>query len=468
MDTVHTCLGRSPPSLISILQHVIDPFMTVVWLFLIAFAYQVPFDDPYKITAIIAFLLALVIFRESDLHHCWRNGGLRAQSGRLMGAWLLLIAVLLFLGYATKSSGYFSRRVLMTWFVTTPILVLVSHAIVRALMSRFYATEKNTASVVIAGLGDVGRRMARQIREDAHLGMSLRGFFDDRNAERLELAVEERLLGQLDDVAEYVGTHKIDRIYVALPMMQERRITKLLEDLRDTTASIYFIPDIFIFDLIQARMSEVNGIPVVSLCETPFYGVRGLLKRLTDVVVASVILLLVSPLMILIGWVIKLDSPGPILFKQRRYGLDGEEIMVYKFRTMTVCEDRGDIVQAKRNDPRITRFGAFLRRTSLDELPQFINVLQGRMSVVGPRPHAIAHNEMYRKVIKGYMVRHKVRPGITGWAQVNGLRGETETLEKMQARIDYDLDYLRHWSVFMDIMIILRTVFLIFWDRRAY
>lgn len=468
MHTIHPCLGRSTPALISVLQHVINPFITVASLFLIAFVYDVPFDDAYQLMAIMVFLLALIIFREVDLHRCWRTGGMRAQSGHLMVAWLLLIGILLFLGYVTKSSDHFSRRVLTTWFVIAPILILTGHTVAQVLMRRFYSTEKNTASVVIAGVSDIGRRMARQITEDTHLGMSLRGFFDDRNSERLALGKGERLLGNLGDVAEYVGAHKVDRIYIALPMMQERRITRLLEDLRDTTASIYFIPDIFIFDLIQARMSEVNGIPVVSVCETPFHGVRGLLKRLSDVVAASIILILLSPLLVLIALGVKMDSPGPILFRQRRYGLDGEEIVVYKFRTMTVCEDTGEIVQAKRDDRRITRFGAFLRRTSLDELPQFINVLQGRMSVVGPRPHAVAHNEMYRKVIKGYMVRHKVRPGITGWAQVNGLRGETETLEKMQARIDYDLDYLRHWSVLLDVRIILRTVFLIFGDRRAY
>ena len=183
---------------------------------------------------------------------------------------------------------------------------------------------------------------------------------------------------------------------------------------------------------------------------------------------SSVILILLLPLLLLLAVGVKRSSPGPVLFRQRRYGLDGEEIMIYKFRSMTVCEDGGKIDQATRFDKRITPLGAFLRRTSLDELPQFINVLQGRMSVVGPRPHAVAHNEMYRKLISGYMIRHKVKPGITGWAQVNGLRGETENLEKMQARVDYDLDYLRHWSIDMDIKIIFKTVFLVLKDRNAY
>ena len=209
--------------------------------------------------------------------------------------------------------------------------------------------------------------------------------------------------------------------------------------------------------------------PVVSVRDTPYFGVRGLIKRLSDILIASLILLLASPVMALIAVGIKLTSPGPVLFKQRRYGLDGEEISVYKFRSMTVTEDGDRIVQAKKRDPRVTPFGKFLRRSSLDELPQFFNVLQGRMSVVGPRPHAVAHNEMYRKVVKGYMIRHKVKPGITGWAQVNGLRGETDTLDKMAARIEYDLEYIRNWSVMLDLWIILKTVKVVFGgDRNAF
>ena len=191
-------------------------------------------------------------------------------------------------------------------------------------------------------------------------------------------------------------------------------------------------------------------------------------KWLSDKILATLVLILISPILLLIALAIKIDSPGPVIFKQRRYGLNGEEILVYKFRSMTVCEDGGTIQQARKNDSRITRLGAFLRKTSLDELPQFINVLQGRMSIVGPRPHAVSHNETYRKLIKGYMVRHKVKPGITGWAQVNGYRGETETVDKMQKRIEYDLEYLRTWSLGLDLWIIVKTVAVVFSDRNAY
>jgi putative colanic acid biosynthesis UDP-glucose lipid carrier transferase len=290
------------------------------------------------------------------------------------------------------------------------------------------------------------------------------GFFDDRSATR----INEKVIGGLGTLADYVRAHSVDMIYIALPMASQPRILKLLEELRDTTASIYFVPDIFVFDLIQARVDTIAEIPVVAVCETPFYGFNGLVKRIEDLLVASAILLLISPLMLAIALGVKLSSPGPVLFKQRRYGVDGRKIVVYKFRTMTVVEDGEVIKQATKNDARITRFGAFLRKTSLDELPQFINVLQGRMSVVGPRPHAVAHNELYRKLIRGYMIRHKVRPGITGLAQVNGYRGETETVEKMKLRIEYDLMYLRNWSLVLDLQVILKTIVVVLKKQNAY
>jgi putative colanic acid biosynthesis UDP-glucose lipid carrier transferase len=215
-------------------------------------------------------------------------------------------------------------------------------------------------------------------------------------------------------------------------------------------------------------MDMVGDMPVIAVCETPFYGINGLIKRASDICLATVILTLVSPLMLAIAIGIKVSSPGPMLFRQRRYGIDGREIVVYKFRTMTVLEDGGVVTQATSNDRRVTRLGAFLRRTSLDELPQFINVLQGRMSVVGPRPHAVAHNEIYRKIIRGYMIRHKVKPGITGLAQVNGMRGETDNVDKMAKRIEYDLAYLRNWSLWLDLKIVLSTIPVVLKMENAY
>lgn len=452
-------------------QSIMDPIIIVFSLFVVMRIYQVPLSNEYEILLFIVFLVSLVVFKEADLCQAWKSGGFRAQSGHLFVCWSLLTSILLFFGYATKTSHEFSRSVLLTWFIVAPLLILTGHLTARFLLRRFYASEKNIHRAVIVGASSIGRKLAHRITRGKRFdpGLSFAGFFDDRNVQRLGDEVSEAmLLGSLENLPVYAQTHKIDQIYIALPMMMEKRILKLLDELKDTTASIYFVPDIFVYDLIQAGLGEVNGIPVVAICETPFCGVNHLLKRLSDIVLSSIILLFLVPLLLLIAMGVKLTSPGSALFKQRRYGLDGKEIIVYKFRSMTVCEDGKNIRQARRGDSRVTPFGAFLRRTSLDELPQFINVLQGRMSVVGPRPHAVAHNETYRKLVKGYMVRHKVRPGITGLAQVSGLRGETETLDKMQARIDCDLDYLRHWSMALDMKIIFKTIFVVLRDQRAY
>jgi putative colanic acid biosynthesis UDP-glucose lipid carrier transferase len=228
------------------------------------------------------------------------------------------------------------------------------------------------------------------------------------------------------------------------------------------------VPDIFAFDLVQARCVQINGIPMLSICDTPFHGMNAVKKRAIDIVLSTVALLVSWPVMLMAAVAVKLSSPGPAPFKQRRYGLHGEEIVVYKFRSMNVCENGSVVVQAKKRDQRITAVGRFLRRTSLDELPQLFNVLEGRMSFVGPRPHAVAHNEEYRKLISGYMIRHKVRPGMTGWAQVHGLRGETTTVEQMRLRVQYDLDYLRHWSPWLDLKILAKTAVIVVRGRNAY
>jgi putative colanic acid biosynthesis UDP-glucose lipid carrier transferase len=328
-------------------------------------------------------------------------------------------------------------------------------------MPRLLRAEGMERVAVVVGAGSLGKKLAERIKATPFLGVQVAGFFDDRSAERLGDMEAGNILGGVDQLAYYAKTHKVDLIYIAMPMASHPRVVKLLDELCDTTASVYFVPDIFLFDLIQARMDTIGGMPVLAVCETPFYGVNSIVKRVSDVILASLILVLIAPVLAAIALGVKLTSPGPVLFRQRRYGLDGQEIVVYKFRSMTVTEDGPVVTQATKNDARVTRFGAFLRKTSLDELPQFVNVLQGRMSIVGPRPHAIAHNEMYRKLIKSYMIRHKVKPGITGWAQVNGLRGETDTVEKMKARIEYDLDYLKNWSISLDLRIIWKTIFVV-------
>uniref|UniRef100_B8HLM1 Undecaprenyl-phosphate glucose phosphotransferase n=1 Tax=Cyanothece sp. (strain PCC 7425 / ATCC 29141) TaxID=395961 RepID=B8HLM1_CYAP4 len=319
---------------------------------------------------------------------------------------------------------------------------------------------------VIVGANSMGYHLAEQLKSSRELKIEFQGFFDDpaKSSDRLPRG----WMGCLERLPEYVKHYGIDVVYIALPSSEEGTIAKLLDELQDTTACVYVVPNWPVINPIQTRIYSINGVPVVALWEIPFTRLQSWLKRTIDVILSSLALLGLMPLMLLIALGIKLTSPGPILFKQRRYGLNGKEIIIYKFRSMRVMEDGSTVVQARRHDSRVTPLGAFLRRTSLDELPQFINVLQGRMSIVGPRPHAIAHNEEYRKLIKGYMLRHKVKPGITGWAQVNGFRGETDTLEKMQKRVDYDLYYLKNWSLLLDLQIILRTALVFFKSQNAY
>jgi putative colanic acid biosynthesis UDP-glucose lipid carrier transferase len=382
--------------------------------------------------------------------------------------WIAIVSLLALFGWASHTIGAFDPRVLLAWAVATPAALFTAHRLIPVIMPRVLAVQGMRKNAVIAGANDLGRRVAASLRADPLLGMRFAGYFDDRGSERMQDVPAEENLGSLERLADYCRSHQVDVIYIALPMASQPRILNLLEQLRDTTASIYFIPDIFVFDLIQARVDTIGGLPVVAVCETPFTGINGIVKAASDFVLAFFILIFIGPMLLAIALGVKLSSPGPVLFKQRRYGVDGRKIVVYKFRSMTVAED-GDVVrQATRNDSRVTKFGAFLRKTSLDELPQFINVLQGRMSIVGPRPHAVAHNELYRKLIRGYMIRHKVKPGITGLAQVNGFRGETDTVEKMKGRVEYDLAYLRSWSLVLDLQIIVKTFLVVLKKQNAY
>ena len=429
--------------------------------------YGVKMSEPYQALMIISALLSLILFR-GPAPGLFISRRFWTMSLSIVSRWFLFFGIILALGYATKTSSIFSRLTLFTWLTITPTLLILSQFIIESLALRFVLATHRAKRVVIAGANELGQTLAAKIQNSPHFGAKLEGFFDDRSADRLGNDANVNVLGKLSELPDYVRRNNIELIFVVLPLRNIQRVSELLDELHDTTASIYFVPDIFVFDLIQCRTGDIEGMPVIALCESPFQGTRGAIKKLSDYVIASIILVLASPLLLAIAVAVKLSSPGPVIFKQRRYGLDGREIVVYKFRTMTVTEDADTVVQATRNDPRVTKIGGFLRKYSLDELPQFFNVLQGRMSVVGPRPHAVAHNEEYRPLIKGYMVRHKVNPGITGLAQVHGFRGETATVESMRERVEWDLEYLRNWSLTMDLRIILKTVTTIFSDDMAY
>jgi len=451
---------------VSFFKRLLDPFMIWGLLVLFTWFFDEPFTGYYLVLMIITFFIASYVFEQTSIYREWRNGKTLVYIRDTLIGWGLIVAILLLLGFATKLSYQFSEEVIITWFIVTPLALLVSHLTVRGIAD-IKRNNGGLRSAVIVGANDTSFKLVQRIEEFPYLLIDIRGYFDGRSDERIPDGLGERL-GGLEDVASYARKQNIQMIFISLPMSAQPRIREILDDLYDTTSSIYFLPDVYVFDLMQASFNNVGGIPVVAICESPFRGVDSVVKSFSDFVLAFLILILISPLMLVIAILVKLSSPGPAIFKQRRYGLDGEEIVVYKFRSMSVNDDGTNIVQAQKNDPRITRIGAFLRKSSLDELPQFINVLQGRMSIVGPRPHAVAHNELYRKIIKGYMLRHKVKPGITGWAQVNGFRGETETLEKMQARINLDLHYLQNWSIWFDLWIVLRTVWVVSKRDNAY
>jgi putative colanic acid biosysnthesis UDP-glucose lipid carrier transferase len=452
--------GNVEPAILALLKR-LDPVVTVVTLFACMLVSGERVNDSYAGTAFLALVISGAIFGRANNHTV--ASPLREVYSRILLRWTSVVAVLLLLAFAFKVSATFSRQVMLSWICATPVALFAVHA----LRLRAHSMLVNSAYApryVVIGANHVGFELLRRLPRNGFLG-----FFDFRHPERLSQWIEDgQFVGHCKGVADFVSANGVSAIYIALPLCNVPRIGDLLRELRDTTASIYFLPDVFAFELIQGRLVDINGMPALSVCDTPFHGMDAVLKRAFDFVLAAVALLLCAPLLAVLAIGIKLSSPGPILFRQRRYGLNGEEINVYKLRSMRVCEDGPKVAQATRNDPRITRFGRFLRCSSLDELPQLFNVLAGTMSLVGPRPHAVAHNEQYRKLICGYMIRHKVRPGITGWAQVNGLRGETDTVEKMSARVAYDIDYLNRWSLWLDIRILVRTVLLVLRDDKAY
>ncbi|MDO9284346.1 MAG: undecaprenyl-phosphate glucose phosphotransferase [Aquabacterium sp.] len=451
----------APQSITAFIATVLEPAITV-FVYVAAMAW---YDEPIGRADLTLCFLVLALtwpginrFRDR----------LSSAAVGILGSWITLLAILLGFGYGTRSLDLFDPDVILVWTVATPLLQLLAVRLGFKVIRRQAANPHQRRSAVVIGAGALGVKVARALSQSPVQGVDFLGYFDDRGDARVHNDSVGQRLGTLQDAAPYIRANGVKEVFITLPLGSQPRIITLLEHLQGTTASIYFVPDVFGISIIQGRLQDMSGVPVVGICETPFTGTNRLIKRVSDIVLSLLILLLIAPVMLAVAIGVKLSSPGPVIFKQRRNGLDGEEIIVYKFRSMTT-QDNGPVVrQATKGDARVTPFGAFIRKTSLDELPQFINVLQGRMSIVGPRPHAVAHNEMYRQLIKAYMVRHKVKPGITGWAQVNGHRGETDTLEKMQARVEYDLEYLRNWSLGLDLVIILRTVKSVLADSKAY
>lgn len=448
-------------SLLAVLQRAADAVLIVGGHYI---ALQI-YPHEWTTQSTVAVCIAVVVFHLfaelQGLYRPWRGAPLRNEIVRTALTWLAVLPVLLIAAFVTKKTEDYSRVIAVSWFGISAAGLSAWRVAVRSMLRELRRRGRNLRRVAIAGVTPMAQLLAQRIVGDPSMGLKLAGFYDDRGPGRRHPIPDSLgdLVGNLDEMLRDVKAGKLDIVYIALPLRAETRITSLVSRLSDSTANVYVVADLMMFDLLHARWTNVADVPVVSVFDTPFDDAAQIVKRIEDIVIGSMILAMIAIPMLFIAIGVKLSSPGPVFFRQRRYGLDGEEIQVLKFRSMTVCENGPVIVQAKKNDARVTRFGAFLRRTSLDELPQFINVLKGDMSIVGPRPHAVAHNEMYRGQIRGYMLRHKVKPGITGWAQVNGWRGETDTIEKMEKRVQHDLYYIRNWRLAWDLQIILLTIF---------
>jgi putative colanic acid biosynthesis UDP-glucose lipid carrier transferase len=459
------------PSSVFLVKSLLYPIVATGCLGLAIWACGVPFRHEYFLLAVLAFLATSEVLDTAPLQYAASRSALGGFVP-IAVQWLIVVGFIHALIVLSDLRSHFDMDVLLTWAAITPFALWASRLGTQLVFQSFGVRRLPMRNAVIIGRNELGALLEQRLRDDASLRIDVLGVFDDQRSDDALAShpapQRGKLLGDPAQLPRFILENEVKLVYITWPMTREARILDLLESLRDSTVSIYFVPDVSVASLIQGRVDLVNGIPVVGVCESPFFGLSGLAKRLCDIVVASTALLIASPIMLAAAIGVRLTTPGGVIFKQRRYGLDGQEITVYKFRSMTVSED-GDhtYTQVIRGDSRVTRFGSFIRKTSIDELPQLFNVLEGSMSLVGPRPHAIAVNEQYRKLISGYMVRHKVKPGITGWAQVNGARGGDD-LDSMRRRIELDLEYLRNWSLGLDLAILLKTALLVFADRRAY
>lgn len=452
---------------LALIYRILDIFLIIGSLLFCAWAFEISWSSDYDTAAVLSGVLMVLFSSNSDLYRSWRVAGLVKELLELYTTWVKVIVALLLLAFVFKVTDTYSRLAISSWFLMAPILMSILRLIVRNIAYSLRQNGWNSRNVAIIGANPQGIKFSKGLQRASWMGLTLVGFFDDREIDRIDTLGIDCLSGDLDDVVEKAKNGEIDIIYITMPLKAEERTRELIMRLADTTVSLYYVPDFYSLDILHGRIVSVGDSPVISIFENPHNGVDGWLKRVEDIFIASAVLLVMLIPILAIGLGVKLSSPGPIIYRQKRYGINGQQISVWKFRTMFVSENDA-FRQASMNDSRVTDFGLFLRRTSLDELPQFINVLMGDMSIVGPRPHAVAHNEQYRNRIHRYMLRHKVKPGITGWAQINGWRGETDTLEKMEKRIEYDLEYIRNWSLLLDIRIFLLTFVKGFASKNAY
>ena len=417
----------------------------------IGILFEIQHQNIYDYAAMLGIIFYFFI---AEIRHLYRSSRLESYSDivyKIITTWGMVSIALILTAFITKSSATYSRLIIIGWLVATPLLLAFEHFCIYLALRRLRSAGKNIRSFAILGDPESEAKLLGKINAQPWTGLAHFCSYQ-----------------KLDDLLKDALNTHIDYVFLTYPDSQKNKIIQAVNALGNTTSTVYLAPNIFLSDLLGSKWVTLGNMPMITINDHPFYGTSLALKKIEDGLLGAVIFVCILPILLAIAITIKLTSPGPALFKQRRYGLNGEIIWVYKFRTMSTQDDGTHITQATKDDERITPLGKFLRRTSLDELPQFINVLQGTMSIVGPRPHAISHNEHYRNLVNGYMLRHKVKPGITGWAQVNGLRGETDTLDKMQSRIEFDLYYINHWSIWFDLKIILMTIFGGFSGKTAY
>lgn len=454
-------------SLISMAQRFSDILIIIMGFYLVCFFNALTFQTSDAMMTLISLVIFQMIGGITDFYRSWRGVNFSTEFILILKNWTL--SSLIALGLLSLNTAFEFKLILfMQWYLIVNAGFFICRLFIRIISGLMRKLGYNTRNVAVVGTLPAGINLLKSFNEEPWLGFVVKGIYHDEPYNELSNYGDVPYGGGVDKLIKEARAGKIDRVYVAMNMKDESKIKNIVSQLTDTTCSVLLIPDIFTFNILQSRTEEINGVPVVPLFDSPLNGINMVFKRLEDIIVSFIILVLISPILLVIAIAVKTTSKGPIIFRQVRYGMDGKPIKVWKFRSMTVMENDDKIIQATKNDVRVTKVGRFLRSTSLDELPQFFNVLFGQMSVVGPRPHAVCHNEQYRSLIQGYMLRHKVKPGITGLAQINGWRGETDTLEKMEKRIEYDLLYIRGWSIWLDIKIIFLTVFKGFINKSAY
>lgn len=429
-----------------------------------AYTRTLSIPSEYVSILIINTLLILTIFPNFGLYYSWRGRNKWQRNASVGSAWLTVLTTLVVLSFAMKNSAVFSRFWFFTWGFSGYLYLVLYRVLFDFILDRLRLKGINRKKILVFGAGEVGKQVSQKLKENYEVGFDIAAFVDD-NAQLHETNIGGIPVYSPDKVIELL--QDCHELWIALPLRAEKRVLEILHQTRHLTAVIRFIPDIFNFRLLNHSITEIASIPIIDINGTPMSATSRILKRIEDIIISLMIVTLISPIILVVAILIKLTSRGPILYKQYRHGWNGKTIKVYKFRSMYYA-DKDIFKQATKNDSRITPIGNFIRKTSIDEFPQFLNVLQGRMSIVGPRPHAVSMNEDYKDKVDNYMQRHKVKPGITGWAQVNGLRGETDTIEKMEKRIEYDLYYIQNWSILFDLRIILMTIFKGFIGRNAY